>query len=195
MNKNYYTILILLIINTPILAGEKRNYDFNELSYGSSGSSLNHNRILTYNHSHSFSDRFYLTAGLTQSSSSNVVDPSFFTKAEIGFGSHKQITDITDIYLEFSYSNYWLHNLENKLAIISMKSGSITDISNNIQLITEVSFNKFLQKNNNDLTYFNRRPKDIEFEISGLFELKNKNQFILGASSNKGFPYFGFKFK
>ncbi len=196
MNKiNSIYAVFLLTINSISFANEKSNYDFNELSYGINGSSVNSSMVLSYGHSRSLSDKHYLTAGLTQGSSSNVIDPFFFTKAGLGFGVHKSITKITDVYLEFSFSEYWLHNLEKRLALVSLKSGSITDISNNIQFVTELTLNKNLNKKENKLDYFNQQPKKIDFQVSGLFKLKNKNQIVVGASSTKGFPYFGFKFK
>ena len=119
--KTIYTTSILLTINTFSFANEKNNYDFHELSYGINGSSLNLNKTISYDYSKSLSDKFYFTSGLTQSHSTKTLDPIFFTKAEVGIGEYVSITDKTEVYIEFSYSEYWLHNLENKLVYISLK--------------------------------------------------------------------------
>ncbi len=185
---------------SPITSASESNYDYDEFTFGINASSLSTTGIAHYSPSNLLSEKLYLTFDLNQRSpiyGSTSLDPFGqvppLSSAEIGFGVYQRISDKTEVYGALSFSKTWSNTLKTRFDSLSLVTGSITNVTENFQLITS---HKFSKKFNFQRGYRNQnyqRKKGIE--ITGKLKLKHKIFITTGMSSSKGFPYLGVSFR
>ncbi len=199
-------ILSLSMLTSAYLrANDNISYNYGDIDYGISGSSINRLQVFKFDSSFSIKDKYYLVTNIDRElSNGNIFNTRNTLSLSLGF--HVDITRKTDFYAEMGYKHSRVSiniidaNTQNSETLKLTENGFITAIgtrtkfNNKFELITNI---RYANINNAAIDSTGNSIFDNDgtnYGVTGLYKFNSNNSIKFGLDTFDGFLV-GWRFK